>query len=85
MFNEACFNGYVEREEPLFTELKQVFDIHDAEHIFQAVKGKCDYFLTLDYKTILNRVTSHQNQLAIICKEMKFVDPVKLLNSVQSK
>jgi predicted nucleic acid-binding protein len=84
-FGEACFGGTVRREDPIFSELKNCFDKNDAEHIFQAIKANCNYFLTLDYKTILNRVPMYQSKLHIICPSFKITDPVKLLDYIRKE
>ena len=53
--------GGMDVEVPLFCALKKIFDKDDSEHIFHAIKAQCDYFLTLDQKTILNRVKKRHN------------------------
>ena len=83
MFGEACFNGSVEREDQLYTELKQIFSTSDAEHIFQATKSNCNFFLTLDYLTILKRVSTNNQQLKTICPNLSFVDAVTLLDNLK--
>lgn len=77
-FNETTFNGHAEREDMLLTKLKQIFEKDDAEHIFQAEKNNLDYFLTLDKKTILNRVRERQDQLKKIGLNIKIVSPSQL-------
>ena len=84
MFNEATFNGSVNREDPLFLKLKQIFDEDDAEHIFQAEKNDMDYFLTLDKKTILNRVLSNRNKLKEANVTLRFVLPTELVRELHS-
>ena len=78
MFNEAAFNGSVDRENPLFTQLKTIFDLDDAEHIFQAHKRNMDYFLTLDKKTIINRAVLNKDKLQQTGISLKFVLPTEL-------
>lgn len=51
----APVGGGMRKEDPVFTQVKGIFDPDDSEHIFQAIKSKADYFLTLDNKTILSR------------------------------
>jgi len=42
------------REDAVFTELKTLLpDEPDAKHVFQAIKGSANVFLTVDSKTIL--------------------------------
>ena len=45
--------GWVEY--PEFTILKKWFSTKDAEHVFQSIRNDCDYFLTIDIKTILKK------------------------------
>lgn len=64
-------------EDPLYCKLKKVFDKDDAEHIYHAIKARCDYFLTLDRKTILKRAKKHVGQLNGL--NIKFVSPGELI------
>lgn len=84
MFGEATFGGSAIREDPLFTNLKQIFDKDDAEHIFQAIRHNLDYFLTLDRKTILNRVGEREGQLEKLNLEIRFVSPKELIQELNS-
>jgi len=84
-FNEAGFDGSVDREDPLLTSLKGIFDKDDAEHIFQAEKHNLDYFLTLDKRTILNRIGEKQNQLKILNLRIHIVSPMQLVKELQLK
>jgi len=77
MWGEAPWGGGVTREKPLFKKLKNIFDADDSNHIFQAINNECDYFLTLDRKTILSRIKPNKNELATITK-MQFVSPLEL-------
>lgn len=87
-YNTSAYNkapyGKALIENPLFTVLKQIFDDDDAEHVFQAVKADCQFFLTLDFNTILNRVKTHGIQISQICSKLIFVDPIELINRVSS-
>jgi len=83
MFDEATFNGSADREDFLFTKLKQIFDKDDAEHIFQAEKHNLDYFLTLDKKTILTRVKKRQAELKKNNLKIFFVSPEELLQDLE--
>jgi len=76
------FDGGV-REDPLFTKLKQIFDKDDAELIFQAEKNNLDYFLTLDKRTILNRLREKEDQLKEIGLKVKIVSPSQLVKELQ--
>ena len=71
-------------EDSLFTQLKTIFEKDDAEHIFQAIKSECDYFLTVDYSTILNRVEINKKILHDISPRTQIVDPIQLLQIVQN-
>jgi hypothetical protein len=63
----------------LYEQLKSIFDSDDAEHIVHAVRADCDYFLTLDVKTILKRVSASQDAVAAACGKLKFVSPEDLV------
>jgi len=82
-FNEVTFNGRV--EDQLFTELKQIFDQNDAEHIFQAEKINLDYFLTLDKKTILNRIKQNANRFKKLNLKIHIVSPTQLVQELDIK
>lgn len=83
-FNRGGFNSMIQGEDYLFTQLKQIFTEADAEHIFQAVKANCEFFLTVDYKTILKKVEQNQRKIGDICPVTKFVDPPKLLMELKA-
>lgn len=83
MFNEATFNGSVNREDFLFTKLKTFFDENDAKHIFQAEKNNLDYFLTLDRKTILKRIGEKSKEFGDLKLKIKFVSPTQLINKLK--
>lgn len=85
MFNEATFGGSADREDPLFASLKKIFDKDDAEHIFQAEKHNLDYFLTLDKRTILNRIREKQNQLKTLNLKIHIVSPTQLVEELKLK
>jgi len=70
----APFGGGMRTEDPIYSQVKAIFDADDAEHIFQAIKSDSDYFLTLDNKTILSR-RSDFNKLGF---NTKLVSPKNL-------
>ncbi len=67
--------GFCVSEDNLFKKIKEIFDENDAEHIFQAIKNDLDYFITLDKKSILNRISGNKNELEKISNDMKFLSP----------
>ena len=71
-------------EDPLYTQLRRVFDPGDALHIFQAMRSRCSFFLTLDRRTILNRVAEHSAHIAELCPDLTFVDPISLLGLLEA-
>jgi hypothetical protein len=81
LFGEALFNDPNEKEDPLLKSIKEVFTQkdRDPEHIFQAVKSECDYFLTLDERSILRKARNNFKKLNQICPNIKFVSPIELL------
>jgi len=68
---------------PLYGELTQIFDPDDAEHIVHAIQAKCDYFLTLDRKTILSRVAGRPADVRRICGALRFVSPQELVSILE--
>jgi len=82
-FNSATFGGGSSTEDFLFTNLKQIFEKDDAEHIFQAEKHNLDYFLTLDQKTIIKRVRDDKEKLKKINLNIQFVSPDGLLQKLK--
>jgi len=85
MFGEATFAGGAKRTDAIFSNLKQLFDSDDAEHIFQAVRGQCQFFLTLDSRTILERARRYQQQLTTICPDLRFVAPRELVSILRNE
>ena len=69
--------------DPAYSELKRIFDADDAEHIIQALRAKCDYFMTLDRKTILNRAQHHLNELKGVCGGMALLSPEDLVCHIE--
>jgi hypothetical protein len=78
--NSFGLNGGITTTDPHFAELNSIFDKSDAEHVFQAVKGECQYFLAVDVKSILRRAPKHSSKLNNLAPNMSFVDPRKLVN-----
>ena len=70
--------------DPKLKGLREIFDPDDAQHIFLAAKDGCDYFLTLDWKTILSRVQANQPKIVSLCGHMKFTSPVEMLPLLRS-
>jgi hypothetical protein len=82
-FGSATFGGGVGVENHLFTKLKQFFEQDDAEQIFQAEKNNCDYFLTLDEKTILAPTKEKRNEFEKLGLKIKIVSPTGLLSDLR--
>lgn len=74
----APLGGGGSREDPIYRTLRGIFEIDDAQHIFQAIKSGAKYFLTLDKKTILSRRTDF-NQLGYPLKIVSPMDLEKIL------
>jgi len=68
--------------DPTLQSLREIFKPDDAQHIFLAAKDNCDYFLTLDNRTILSRARANPNKIALLCGEMRFVSPEEILELV---
>ena len=77
-FGAAPFGGGGVTVDPLLVQLRRIFDSGDAEHVFQAVKNDCTYFLTLDKSTIIERAKHNRTELDRLCPNMKFVSPTEL-------
>lgn len=82
-FNAATFNGSCSVENPLFTKLKTIFDKPDDEHIFQAEKSNMDFFLTLDGRTIIDRIKKKPDEFRKIGLRVNIVSPVDLLDILE--
>jgi hypothetical protein len=67
---------------PVYEGLREIFDPPDAHHLFLAVRGGCDFFLTLDRETILNRLSGNEVRIADLCGKTELVDPPQLLRAV---
>jgi len=83
-FGDIVLSGWSE-EGQILKKLKKFFDIDDAEHIFQAEKSQIDYFLTLDKKTILNRIKNKPKQFQDIGLNIKIVSPIELIDILNIK
>lgn len=69
-------------KQPVFAKLEELFEVADAEHIFYAHEGKCDYFLTVDYRSILNKVPTLLDKLDKLGLKLKFVSPADLIKQL---
>lgn len=76
--------GYSARD-PLLTQLLSIFDQNDAEHVFQAIKNNCAFFLTLDNSSIVQRAKNNRQTLNEICPGLKFVLPKELADQLTPK
>jgi len=81
IFNSNTFNG--SKEDSLYKKLKQLFDEDDAKHIFQAERSNLDYFLTLDNKTILNRIKENLEEFEKLNLKIKISSPSDLINELK--
>ena len=72
----------VERKLPLYEKLENIFDSDDAEHIYYAIIGDCDYFLTLDNNTILSRIDDYKEELDVIDSNIAYVNPLSLFKRI---
>jgi len=81
-FGTATFGGGYSATDPVFEKINKIFDKDDSDHIYQAFKNGCQYFLTLDKETILNRVKKYKKELDLIPLNMKLVDPTGLVNEI---
>lgn len=82
---DALGGGGWDEPDPLYVQLETIFEEDDAHHIFQAVVGNCDYFMTLDEKTILRRVARHLDDIQKLCGAMKFVSPEDAIRLVEGE
>ena len=71
--------------DPLFSTLSRIFEKDDAEHVFQAIRTRCSFFLTLDRTTILERVAACPLEINRLCGSLRFVSPVELRMLMQSQ
>jgi len=71
--------------DPVLVQLQAIFKgSNDPRHIFQASKGGCSYFLTLDNRTIVKSAKSKKDELEIICPGQQFVLPCELSQLLKS-
>ncbi len=64
------------REDPVFTKLKEILpDETDQHHLYQAIRNSCDYFMTLDKKTILK----YRNRLFLDICEFMVMSPTDIV------
>jgi hypothetical protein len=78
-FGVGTFGGGATVADPLVVELGKIFpDRPDVEHIFQAVKNGCTYFVTIDRKSILNKVKVNATIVAGLCPGLSFLLPEEL-------
>ena len=73
-------------EDKLYKKIKNIFKKKDISHVYNAIIGNCDYFLTSDYKTILNKLKNDKTlaEIKAICPDMEFVDPDTLLIKIEN-
>jgi hypothetical protein len=69
----------------LLTDLREIFDQDDAEHITHAARANCHYFLTLDEATILSRARKHNLRLEKLCPNLTFVSPEDLVELIEKE
>ena len=84
-FGVATFGGSYNVESPLLAKLKTLFDKDDAEHIFQAEKANLDYFLTLDRRSIINRINQKPDEFRKIGLRINIVLPTDLINILRDR
>jgi len=68
---------------PALQGLREIFDSADAEHIFLAAEDGCDYFVTLDERSILSRVRANQRGVESLCGKMRFGSPAEVLALIE--
>lgn len=68
--------------DPVYSQFRDIFDIDDAEHIVHALKANCDYFMTLDDKTILKPAKCDNEKIKAICGNMALLSPVDVLKAI---
>jgi hypothetical protein len=70
--------------DPLYEGLKSIFDPDDAEHIVQAMRAQCAFFLTLDEASILSRSRAQALRLSRLCPALRFVSPENLVAALKA-
>ncbi len=71
--------------DPLYDALCNVFDAADAEHIVQAARAQCAYFLTLDETSILSRARAQHAAVANLCPGLSFVSPEEIVVALRAR
>ncbi len=80
--------GSITEFNPVYMKLTSIFDDDDAEHILHALMAKCDYFVTFDKKTILNRAAKYHNEVQKLFDTLRLASPedaVRMIESARSK
>jgi hypothetical protein len=70
-------------QDPKLTKLRSIFKQVDASHIYEASESGCNYFLTTDRKTILNKYKSRKTEIDAFVGGLRIVDPVELLKLIK--
>jgi predicted nucleic acid-binding protein len=71
--------------DPLYQDLRSIFDPDDAEHIVQAVHANCAFFLTLDETSILSRARAHASRVSQLCPGLRFVSPEEVVAALKAR
>jgi predicted nucleic acid-binding protein len=79
LYGQGTYGGSPDN---LYVQLRAFFDDGDAQHIFQAIKGHCNYFLTLDDRTILQRVRAHEKEVTALAGGIRFGTPAQLAGEI---
>jgi len=82
LWGTAPFGGGMTIENKEFKILNEIFEKDDAIQIYQALSNGCDYFLTLDEKTILRRVKNNISKLNMVAPQMGIGNPIDLTDKL---
>lgn len=69
-------------KDPIFAQLEAIFDQEDAHHIFIAHHTGCDFFLTRDVISILDRVFTNTTVVSTAISPMKIIRAVDLIKQL---
>lgn len=70
--------------DPRLEGLRAIFEPEDAKHIFLAASAGCDYFLTLDEKTILSRARARAAEVVRLCGSMRLASPEEIMDLLEA-
>jgi hypothetical protein len=75
------------QDNPLFEKLRNILGLgrshwNDADHLFEAISAKSDFFITVDYNSILNHRPEVEAESAAASSPIKLRDPTEFVTEM---